>query len=133
MVLPKRPINSDFPAGLRCPRCDSRDTVAYPDSDVPDDDSDYGCNDCLLLWDEDSEHGTTVIVNAGGQQPDFERDNVVGLHVDYDAVADEELAQVKNGIEEGDEVDIVYIIYANGTDGRIVTENARVKTVGPML
>lgn len=37
-----------------CPRCGSDDIVRDPESDVPGDDSDFGCNDCLYLWDEET-------------------------------------------------------------------------------
>ncbi|WP_135666841.1 hypothetical protein [Halorhabdus rudnickae] len=38
---------SDAPT---CPRCGSDDTVCNPDTDVPGANPDFGCDECLYLW-----------------------------------------------------------------------------------
>jgi Zn ribbon nucleic-acid-binding protein len=125
--------NNDFVAGVKCPECRSRETVAHPSGDAPAaDEADYGCEDCGLLFDEDSDVGSTVVVSLSGKQPDMVREEVVSAHVEHDVVADEDLAEEKLNIEEGDVVNIVHIVYASGTDGRIVSENARIKSFGPV-
>lgn len=37
---------------LECPRCGSNDITEDPDTDLPGDNSDYACNECLYLWDD---------------------------------------------------------------------------------
>lgn len=36
-----------------CPRCDSSNTEENVTTDIPgDSEHDYGCNDCLFVWEE---------------------------------------------------------------------------------
>ena len=119
----------NFEIGVKCPQCRSRDTIAHPNPEA-DRPWDYGCTDCDYEWDDDSEAGTSVVIEVvDTNQPDMVRQDVVSFHLKR-VTADEDLAD-ETRFEPGDAVDVIHLVYATGTVSRLVSERLKVRGIGP--
>lgn len=128
-------LADSLPAGVKCPvpGCRSRDSVAYPRNSDDETAADYRCEDCGHEWNTfGTAPGKDVVIGVSGNQPDIRRENVLSVHAEYDVEVSEELAR-ETRFDESEVVDVAHVVYISGDVGRIVSENIRIKHVGPAV